>query len=318
MPIVIVRIPTLTAEKIAFLVDALDTEVGWFGTAELETTERGNLIYTLNPELLIYPQMVTGATVSPDDEGEAYDNWWTQQLVSGKRLTWHGHSHCRMGTSPSGTDNGLRSQLNQDGGIHIYTIHNKQGSLDLQVFSGTERVNAIVQHGNNDVLHEDILEQLHLVRERPIQVVWPKSHHRGNYDFRQGAWGGIGYNEYDEYIEREAEKPVQKMGIRASLATLIDDILVTSHGEIIDAVEPDVAESIDAQVEEYKDVIDNEYPELTLGTRAKMVNDYRQMLMEDEQEAAAEEDCCPLCGCIVAEDGTCPACGARKICTPIN
>lgn len=176
----------------------MSTEVGWFGTVVESITDSGNIMYTLEPELLIYPQLVTGATVGTDDTNDAYDNWYISQLRQGKRLMWHGHSHCNMTTSPSGTDRGLRNQLNADGGAHIYTIHNKYGSTDLEVFDGAEESVAWIHNGNGEC-HEDILCQLHNVKKaQPVVTSYAPGKY-GGLGTAYGTYGAGGYNYAHNY-----------------------------------------------------------------------------------------------------------------------
>jgi len=184
--------------KIQFLVDFSDKEIGWFGTATEVTNDYGHTVYTLDTDLFIYPQLVTGATVATDDEDDKYDNWYIQKVKqavdSGKQLIWHGHSHVNMGVTPSGTDHGFRKDLNQDGGLHIYTIHNKSGAVGLEAFNGEFRIGAmVVDDINEDGIYYDLITQLGNVKEHKPKPVATRS------TYTPGKYGGHGYQYGNQY-----------------------------------------------------------------------------------------------------------------------
>lgn len=284
-----------TQEKIAFLVKTLDSEVGWFGTVVASESDKGHMVYTLQPDLLIYPQIVTGATVKPDDEGEAYDKWWIDQLRTGKIMTWHGHSHCNMGCYPSSTDDNLRKNLNSDGGIHIYTIHNKAGGIDLEVFDGTTEILSVVQDGDNPIEHEDIIMQLGRVKHRsyvaPVATRAVTPYRTNIVPYGGEEWQG-GYNRFDKYIDNLAQAQ-----------TSIIDINMHEVG-------PEDALCI-AAVEETMDNIDlQDIPDWAKLELQEELENYAEQLIDNLRESFAEQSICPVCGNQVAE-GVCETCGAR-------
>lgn len=299
---VIVRIPTETQEKIDFLVQTLTTEVGWFGTATVEQTPQGTFVYTLQPELLIYPQRVTGASVNPDDTNDAYDDWWINQLRNGKPLIWHGHSHCNMGCSPSGTDKGLRSKLNLDGGIHIYTIHNKSGSIDLQVFNGADEIHALIQKGDTPIEHEDILIQLGRVKRSTYVAPAPSKYYE---KYQEDTWYGkqnyYGFNEYDKAVEEAANNKVERRAVDTSPAAMaeeyVTDVTFRDHEDLL------LAEALTDSAFANQDI-----PSWLLIDMQEQVSEFALELIE-EYRIQPGVDVCLQCGTVLNQ-GTCEFCDA--------
>ena len=224
---VFVRIPEETQAKIDFLVDIIDKEVGWFGIVEQEITDEGTEIYILQPELYIYPQIVTGSTVDTDDTDEAYDLWWIKHLSEGKRLMWHGHSHVNMTTFASGTDHQLRKQLNADGGTHIYTIHNKSGSVSLDVYEGETELNSCILHGEESISHEDIISQLSVVKYKPYSATT----HLGDRYTRQTNYGASRYTQQQESSYQYGFSGFQQLLQEAERENEIEDIVAEVERE---------------------------------------------------------------------------------------
>ena len=285
-PLSIIQIPQETLSKIQFLVDVVDTEVGWFGSVEVEETEQGNTIYKLQPELFVYPQLVTTSTVDPDDNNEAYDSWWIDQLCSGKRMMWHGHSHCNMRCWPSGTDQSLRTNLNADGGVHIYTIHNKKGEIHFEVYVGSTLVPSVIIQGSEVMQHEDILSQLHMVKNKPISTYSTKTPRR----YEPYSWEDD-YNYPQSYYDRESAKIKTKKKKEQSkfesALTLIEssnfkpENAKTTTDSILELV--DEVEEIDVELSTHIDSIIDEW---------------------------ASQGLCPLCGEELIAPGMCLDCGS--------
>lgn len=120
--------------KMQTLIREFSSEVGWHGIAK-----RGN-----DPEkdeyiiedILIYPQEVTGTTVTTDQvkyqmwlmshEDDVFDN-----------IRMQGHSHVDMGVTPSGVDtsfyDGILAQLTDDM-FYIFMIWNKKGDKTIKIY----------------------------------------------------------------------------------------------------------------------------------------------------------------------------------------
>lgn len=124
---------TMTSEvytKMRMLVDSSSDEIGWHGTV----VKDGNKF--LITDILIYPQVVTGATVTPDQK--EFEEW--KDSLSDEQfntLDFHGHSHVNMGVSPSGVDDKFQDDIMSQAGedtTKIFMITNKKGDLFVRVY----------------------------------------------------------------------------------------------------------------------------------------------------------------------------------------
>lgn len=114
------------------LIDGFSTEVGWHGIAK-----RGEKLdeYVIE-NILVYPQEVTGATVTPDQE--KYQNWLMEQEDDVfNNIRMQGHSHVNMSVTPSSVDLSLYerilSQLDDDM-FYIFMIWNKRGERTIKIY----------------------------------------------------------------------------------------------------------------------------------------------------------------------------------------
>ena len=117
--------------KIILLVEGFNCEVAWHGVAH--RLEKGK--YRIE-DIIVYPQYVTGVTVTTDPLELAY---W-EEKVPGEvynNLSFQGHSHVKMPVNPSGTD--LRDQreylkeLKQDE-FYIFAIFNKHYDVYFKLY----------------------------------------------------------------------------------------------------------------------------------------------------------------------------------------
>lgn len=127
--------------KTLALVTGFSSEVAWHGTVT-RTTNNEFIV----EDILVYPQEVTGSTVSTDQV--AYSQWLYEQTgETFSNLRMQGHSHVNMGVSPSGVDNqhraGILAQLEPDM-FYIFMVWNK--SL---------HVHALIYDMARNVLYED-------------------------------------------------------------------------------------------------------------------------------------------------------------------
>lgn len=127
----------LAWKKMCALVSACDKEIAWHYLCR-----RGDLANEfIIEDIILFPQTVTGATVTSDDLEYAM---WVSGLndATFARVNGHGHSHVNMGTSPSGVDcqyqrdminNGLRK-------FYIFAIWNKKGDNWHTIYDPTENI----------------------------------------------------------------------------------------------------------------------------------------------------------------------------------
>lgn len=114
--------------KMSYLVQHNDKELAWHGLVE----RKPNGVYLIY-DILVYPQLVTGATVESDDS--AYPMWlMTIPDEHFNEMRMQGHSHVNMGTSPSGTDKKyMDDMLKEVDDFYIFIILNKKGSMWMEL-----------------------------------------------------------------------------------------------------------------------------------------------------------------------------------------
>ena len=155
-------------QKMRYIVNNCDKEVAWHGT--VERVEDGFKV----TDILLYPQLVTGATVDTDEK--EYTNWLTglgDDVFNS--LRFHGHSHVRMATSPSATDEDNRkefiSKIGNDG-FYIFFITNKAGDFSVRIYDA--RANAVYDKEDVTVIAFEGREQIdadlkRFVREKSFE-----------------------------------------------------------------------------------------------------------------------------------------------------
>jgi hypothetical protein len=118
--------------KMVTLVDQVDTEIGWHGIVECDKEQN---YYTIR-DILVYPQTVSGATVTTD--AQTYGEWlmhFEDEIFNNIRL--QGHSHVRMGVTPSGVDDffydSILKNLDQDD-YYIFLIINKYNTFNIWIY----------------------------------------------------------------------------------------------------------------------------------------------------------------------------------------
>ncbi len=126
--------------KMQTLIREFDKEVAWHGIAERgEDPDRDE--YTVR-DILVYPQEVTGATVTTDQR--EYQNWLMEQDdgVFGS-IRMQGHSHVNMSVHPSAVDTSLYERLLSqldDTMFYIFLIWNKKSERTVMIYDMAKNV----------------------------------------------------------------------------------------------------------------------------------------------------------------------------------
>jgi hypothetical protein len=127
--------------KTLSLVNAFSDEVAWHGTVTRKSANE-----FIIEDIYVYPQEVTGATVSTDQEG--YTKWLYEfNDDTFNQIRMQGHSHVNMGVSPSTVDSGHREKIRVqlDGDMfYVFMIWNKR--LDTHT---------LIYDMANNILYED-------------------------------------------------------------------------------------------------------------------------------------------------------------------
>ena len=132
------------------LIQEFSSEVAWNGIVRRDPEDPKKFRIE---DIIIFPQTVTGATVTPDQK--EYEEW-TIGLSDYQfnNMRYHGHSHVNMAVSPSGTDNTCQRQilgrLNGDGftdeareehikslgetGFYLFMIWNKRWEYSVRLY----------------------------------------------------------------------------------------------------------------------------------------------------------------------------------------
>ena len=127
-------------QKMQTLIREFDKEVAWHGLAyrgEDPTKDE----YTIT-DILVYPQEVTGATVTSDQE--KYQSWLMEhddEVFNNIRM--QGHSHVNMSVTPSSVDLALYEKILEqldDTMFYIFLIYNKSGSKTYMIYDMAKNV----------------------------------------------------------------------------------------------------------------------------------------------------------------------------------
>ena len=116
--------------KMKTLLDSFSGEVGWYGLVD-----RAGSSFLVD-DILVYPQEVTGATVTTDEKTLSawYDTLSDDEF---NRKRFQGHSHVNFAPSPSGTDIADReiklAEL-EDGDFFIFMIINKRMEYTVDIY----------------------------------------------------------------------------------------------------------------------------------------------------------------------------------------
>lgn len=117
--------------KMWALVEACSKEIAWDGIVYRDE-ENPHVFYVT--DIIVYPQMVSGATVDTDDI--PYLEWLNgldDETFNHRRF--NGHSHVNMGVTPSATDMTYREQsiLNIND-FFIFGVFNKRQEFNFQIY----------------------------------------------------------------------------------------------------------------------------------------------------------------------------------------
>lgn len=132
--------PAAYSKTIA-LVNLFSDEVAWHGTVTRKSANE-----FIIEDIFVYPQEVTGATVSTDQDG--YTEWlyeFDDEIFN--KIRMQGHSHVNMGVSPSGVDTGHREKILdqlEDDMFYIFMVWNKR--LDIHT---------LIYDMANNILYDD-------------------------------------------------------------------------------------------------------------------------------------------------------------------
>lgn len=190
--------------KMRKLVDDTSTEIGWYGTV----TKVPTLVNTyVIEDILVYPQRVTGATCTQDDDKMfEFEMSLTTDEVNHKRF--HGHSHVNMSTHPSGVDEQFyQDLLTQTRDYFIVLVTNKSKSdyvrfYDIEnnvVYEGLEIVPITDLGTSIDTWYEGIEDLLTKPEPAKINYTSVNKDWQTSHEKNKKKRGRPKKNPYDDY-----------------------------------------------------------------------------------------------------------------------
>lgn len=129
-------------EQIDAIVRHFNSEVSWFGDITID--EETDTIFI--DKIYLFPQVVTGGSFRTDNPevSDLYDEWYSNKLdemmdeaeAEGRDpkpiMQYNGHSHLNAPCTASSED--MRFRHSREG-INVYSIHNKKGDMDWEVWT---------------------------------------------------------------------------------------------------------------------------------------------------------------------------------------
>lgn len=192
--------------KMQALIRACDKEVGWHGIAK-RGDDPAKDEYIIE-DILVYPQEVTGATVTPDQV--QYQMWLMShddEVFNNIRM--QGHSHVNMGTTPSTVDNTFYDEILRqldNTMFYIFMIWNKRGEKTIKIYDMEKNVLFETADITVSVIEDDtgiehfISESKKMISERtytPAKATTAAAYDGyGKQNEYRGFSGYSGYNGY--------------------------------------------------------------------------------------------------------------------------
>ena len=208
IPDLFITLPALG--KVHEIVRQSPKEVGWMGQMVREVDDKGLISLTLfNP--YCPRQEVSGATTDIDAEGVAE---YALAVKQPELIKWWGHSHVKMGVSPSGTDmTTFHEHIEHDPDVpFVMSIHNQMHETYCNIYIGggvyAENVPLHIDWDNGDTVKE-VAEELKLnVREKVYAI--PKSPQTNGYNSGKPSGKGKGKRNRSGGNRKQSSVPTQQ------------------------------------------------------------------------------------------------------------
>ena len=188
-------------QKMQTLIREFDKEVAWHGVAE-RCEEKDTYLIS---DILVYPQEVTGSTVTTDQN--EYEMWLMKQEDDVfNNIRMQGHSHVNMSTSPSSVDlnlyDGILSQLDSDM-FYIFMIYNKRGEKTVKLYDLRE--NILFETADVTVAVKEVGDLTGFLEEAKELVVTKTYNYGTGVKTDGNAYPG--YPSYGGYSAQKKEEP---------------------------------------------------------------------------------------------------------------
>jgi hypothetical protein len=179
-----VQYSTHALNKIKYIVNKVDTEVGWMGLVEeIKTTEGSDMYYIV--DICLAEQAVTGTECEISDKGVAYaqEKLFDDNPDSSGYIGYWGHSHVNMPVTPSETDVETAMDFyNIDNPFVLITaIHNKTGNINADIYDFKkqlfyDKVKTLVDSALENTIQEELDKDIdELITETIYTYTPPKS-----------------------------------------------------------------------------------------------------------------------------------------------
>lgn len=191
--------------KMTRLIQSFDCEIAWHASCSRD--EEDPTVFYVD-DILVYPQTVTGVTVTMDEE--EYGKWFQKGFMDEDerfdRIHFQGHSHVNMAVTPSSTDTDhqkeILSQLKKTG-WYCFMIANKKFEYNIWIFDlannvlyETADVDMII---GDDGLDLDAFEaEAKELAPKKTVTAAPAKTYGGNAGNKGYNWGRPYYDYYDD------------------------------------------------------------------------------------------------------------------------
>ena len=140
--------------KMIYLINHFSSEVAWHGCGHRSEDNPDHFIIE---DIVVYPQEVSGSTVSMDPE--KYTDWIIENIKDERmnNIIMQGHSHVNFETHPSGVDLNSQEQIVaqlKDDSYYIFMIWNKKMEHTTCIYDLANNIyydNADIEYGMVDL-----------------------------------------------------------------------------------------------------------------------------------------------------------------------
>lgn len=198
--------------KMQTLIREFDKEVAWHGIAKRGEDASKDEYYIT--DILVYPQEVTGATVSTDQE--KYQMWLMShddEVFNNIRM--QGHSHVNMDVTPSSVDTSLYDRILEqldDDMFYIFMIWNKRKEKTIKIYDLAKNIFFDTSDVTVEVLEDGtgiekfLNDAKDAVKDKPTTPTSTyQSPYRSSYGYG-GYYGGYGSSYGGSAEEKEPKK----------------------------------------------------------------------------------------------------------------
>lgn len=194
-------------------------EIAWHGTIEHPKEEE----YILT-DVMLYPQTVTAATVTTDQE--KYETWLnTLDDETFNKLRFQGHSHVNMATNPSGVDLNYYDDLTNAltrAEYYIFLIMNKAQNFYIEIrdlknniLYEKEDIELVILDEDGNTLLQTIDKEITLNADKPKPIKNTKYNYlnsqfdEGTYKYYPGKFDNF-YDDLEEKFKARNKKEKRK------------------------------------------------------------------------------------------------------------